>query len=61
MIIDFWKLRIYDYKNDYKDEISDYVKEVLLFIVLIMFTPMILLFDIILLPIYLVAYILKKT
>ena len=48
------------YKNDYKEDILDYVLEILLFISLIMLTPLFAIVDIILLPIYLIAYILKK-
>lgn len=59
MIIGFWKMRLDSYKNDYKEDIIDYVTEILLFLVLIIFTPIVLIFDIILLPIYLLAYILK--
>jgi hypothetical protein len=60
MTIGFWKMRIDSYKNDYKEDILDYVSEILLFIGLIMFTPLIAIVDIMLLPIYLIAYILKK-
>lgn len=60
MIIDLWKMRIDSYKNDYKEDILDYVLEILLFISLIMLTPLFAIVDIILLPIYLIAYILKK-
>ena len=59
MTIGFWKMRLDSYKNDYKEDIMDYVTEILLFIGLIIFTPIVLIFDIILLPIYLLAYILK--
>ena len=59
MTIGFWKMRLDSYKNDYKEDIMDYVTEILLFIGLIMFTPFVLMADIILLPIYLLAYILK--
>ena len=60
MIIDLWKMRMDSYKNDYKEDILDYVLEILLFISLIMLTPLFAIVDIILLPIYLIAYILKK-
>ncbi len=60
MTIGFWKMRIDSYKNDYKEDIIDYVTEILIFICLIMFTPLIAIVDIMLLPIYLIAYILKK-
>lgn len=60
MIIDLWKMRIDSYKNDYKEDILDYVLEILLFISLIMLTPLFAIVDIILSPIYLIAYILKR-
>jgi len=55
-----WKDRIESYKNDYKETILDYTTEICLFIALALFTPMIILFDIVLLPIYLIAFILKS-
>lgn len=60
MTIGLWKIRIADYKNNYKEDILDYVLEILLFICLIMITPISAIVDIMLLPIYLIAYILKK-